>query len=135
VKYRVKKRSMEQNIAPLIDVVFLLLIFFIVSSTLNIRELRTDIVLPDTNSSSGRIDEHISIYLNREGELFYENEKIVLKSLTIKLEQKKEEINSRGIIIYADKKVPFQWVINVMNIIKNLNIDKLSFALKDDNFK
>jgi len=133
VKYRVKKRSMEQNMAPLIDVVFLLLIFFIVSSTLTLREVKTDIALPDTDSTGTKIEESVSVYLDKNGDLSFNNIEIDLNSLKNKLKQNKPEINKNGIIIYADKEVPFQRVINVMDIIKNLNIDKLSFALKKEN--
>ncbi len=119
--------------APLIDVVFLLLIFFIVSSTLTLREVKTDIALPDTDSTGTKIEESVSVYLDKNGDLSFNNIEIDLNSLKNKLKQNKPEINKNGIIIYADKEVPFQRVINVMDIIKNLNIDKLSFALKKEN--
>ena len=63
-KYRVKKADLDMNLAPMIDIVFLLLIFFMVASTLNMNEVQTTIQLPGTNTVEGKSIKEIVLYLS-----------------------------------------------------------------------
>ncbi len=132
MKYKLDKPQLDLNMAPMIDVVFLLLIFFIVASTLNVKEVETMISLPDTETVKKQRQTEIVIAITEEGKTYIEGKEISLKKLKnfleARLEQNKQ--NNRDISIYADKEVTFQKVVKVMDIVKKLQVDNLSFLLR-----
>lgn len=115
----------------MIDVVFLLLIFFIVASTLNIREVKTTINLPDTETVEKRRETEIAIVITEEGKIYLGEKEVSLNNLRNFLEERLKHSSKRDVSIYADKKVAFQQVVRVMDVVKKLKVDNLSFALRN----
>lgn len=130
MKYKVKKHDLDLNLAPMIDVVFLLLIFFIVASTLNLNEVKNTINLPKTEVVTEKKDSRIIVTITGTGDVIFKEKKVSLDNLYVTLGKEIEKISIKNVTIYADKKVPFQHVVEVMDILKKLNIDSISFALK-----
>ncbi len=129
MKYRVKKSEPELNLAPMIDVVFLLLIFFIIASTLNLNEVKSNINLPETETVTARQQVEISVLISKDGKLYVNDREVTRDELPEILELLSGESQEREVSIYADKKVEFQKVITIMDIIKKQNINSISFAL------
>ncbi|MDD5015285.1 MAG: biopolymer transporter ExbD [Atribacterota bacterium] len=128
-KYRVKKADLDMNLAPLIDVVFLLLIFFMVASTLNINEVQATIELPGTNTVEGKSIEKIVLYITREGQLFLEKEKIGWEQLSNTLYDLMIKNETREVTVYADKEVEFQYIVNMLDLANELKINQIQFTL------
>jgi len=128
--------ELELNITPLIDVVFLLLIFFMVSTTFQ-RESEITIELPE---SSGDIAESnkkvIEISIDNQGRYFVNQRR--LKDTDIKTLKKAISI-TRGdakepkLIISADKMTPHQSVVRAMDAARQLGLVHLTFATKQVN--
>lgn len=135
MKYRLDKPDLNVNLAPMIDVVFLLLIFFIVASTLNMNEVETTINLPDTKVVKKHRNSEIIISVTNKGEIYVGEKKISLSKLQefLLLKINKNSQNNSNISIYADKGVTFQKVISVMDVVKKLEVDNLSFVLRHNN--
>lgn len=131
MKYKLNKSELDLNLAPMIDVVFLLLIFFIVASTLNIREVKTTINLPDTETVEKRRETEIAIVITEEGKIYLGEKEVSLNNLRNFLEERLKHSSKRDVSIYADKKVAFQQVVRVMDVVKKLKVDNLSFALRN----
>ncbi|MDI3547410.1 MAG: biopolymer transport protein ExbD [Halanaerobiales bacterium] len=131
MKYKLNKSELDLNLAPMIDVVFLLLIFFIVASTLNIREVKTTINLPDTEAVEKRRETEIAIVITEEGKIYLGEKEVSLNNLRNFLEERLKHSSKRDVSIYADKKVAFQQVVRVMDVVKKLKVDNLSFALRN----
>lgn len=132
MKYNLDKIEMDLNLAPMIDVVFLLLIFFIVASSLNVKEVETTINLPNTGVISEVRNTEITIAITEKGEIYLRNKEIPLNLLKDYLQ--KELVGDKSqLSIYADKEVQFQNVINVIDIVQELKVDNLSFVLKRTN--
>jgi biopolymer transport protein ExbD len=129
MKYKLKKDDLELNLAPMIDVVFLLLIFFIVASTLNLREVKSNIKLPDTKVVEHKEETEINVSINSEGQIFLGKAEVDLKSLEARLRNKLKNDSINNLTIFADKEVPFQNVVEVMDIAKKIKVKNLSFAL------
>lgn len=116
---RSSKINPNFNMSSMTDIVFLLLLFFMVSSTLiNPNALR--LLLPkSTNQTSDHPNTVVSIDKNYT---FYLNEKVIPFSL---LEKKLvEELKDREdpcISLQADKSVPLEQIVKVMNIAKDHN--------------
>ena len=128
MKYKPQKSEPGINLAPMIDVVFLLLIFFIVASTLNINEVKTKISLPETKAVKQKGSNDIAIMITVDKEVYVNERKIKFDKLSTHL----TKIMADGelpVSIYADKKIDYQYIIRVMDIVKKLNVEELSFSL------
>lgn len=130
-KYPIKKADLEISLAPLIDVVFLLLIFFMVASSLNESEVRATIQLPEVDIKSEVNKSPFMMYLTKSGQVFIEERAIEWDQLEDYLKQvRKKEIKS-GVEVYADEEVYFKQIARIMEIAKQLNINRVNFTLRN----
>lgn len=114
---RKSKINLNFNMSSMTDIVFLLLIFFMVSSTLiNPNALR--LLLPQsTNQTSDRPIVVVSIDKNYT---FYLNEKVIpFSMLERRLVEELKEQEDPCISLQADKSVPLEQIVKVMNIAKD----------------
>ena len=128
-KYRVKKADLDMNLAPMIDIVFLLLIFFVVASTLNINEVQATIQLPGTNTVEGKSIKEIVLYITKEGQVFLEKEKIGWEQLSDILYEFMIENETKEVTVYADREVGFQYIVNMLDLANQLKINQIQFSL------
>ncbi|AZO94699.1 biopolymer transporter ExbD [Halocella sp. SP3-1] len=132
MKYRLDKPSLDLNLAPMIDVVFLLLIFFIVASSLNVKEVETNINLAETGVDNEQRNAEIVIAITEKGKMYIDEKEVPVNKLEGFLKMRLKN-NNANISIYADKKVAFQEVVKVMDIVKKLKVKNLSFVLHRKN--
>ncbi|MEA2022630.1 MAG: biopolymer transporter ExbD [Candidatus Caldatribacteriota bacterium] len=128
-KYRIKKADLEMNLAPLIDIVFLLLIFFMVASTLNMNEVQATIQLPGTNTVEGKSIKEIALYITKEGQVFLEKEKIGWEQLSDILDEFMIKNKTKEVTVYADKEADFQYIVNMLDLANKLKINQIQFSL------
>lgn len=128
-----RDNDLDLNITPLIDVVFLLLIFFMVSTTFQ-RESEISIELPE---SSGKVTESdkkvIEISIDNQGH-YYINQRRVkdndIKTLKNALSIVRGDTKEPKLIISADKLTPHQSVVRAMDAARQLGLVHLTFATK-----
>lgn len=112
-----KKEDVQINLTPLIDVVFLLLIFFMVSTSFK-KETKVSLELPEANGESmDSQTESIEISVSKSGEVFVNGNGLVNREVeTIKEAIKQSSTdNQTPVIISADADAPYQAVITVMD--------------------
>jgi len=127
-----RDESPDINLTPLIDVVFLLLIFFMVSTTFK-DDARIQVQLPEAQGQEAPSDEPraLEIVIDRDGR-FYVNDRQVVDRETGTL--KKAIAGAVGdereipVVIKADAKTPHQAVMTVMDAASQLGLLHLSFA-------
>ena len=133
-KYKIKKLDLEINIASMVDVVFLLLIFFLVASTFktNTDEIRATISLPQVDLKLEEVEKHtIILYLDKTGKVNVQDQFIPWDRLEDYLrEETKEKLD--GIEVYADKEVDFEYIARIMAVAGKLNIEQINFYLEYD---
>ena len=125
------KEELNLDITPLIDVVFLLLIFFMVSTTFK-HESEINIVLPTASNESVEIKENIiDIGLDMDGKIYINGKVLknsefetIKKSLSIITANKKD----LPIVISADANVKHQAVIHLLDVLRQLDLVKITFA-------
>jgi len=121
------------NLTPLIDVVFLLLIFFMVSTTFN-RDSELSIELPAAAAEAQkRRPDSIEVAIDAQGR-FYVNGRQLLntqsKTLRQALENAAGDNDTPPIIISADAKTPHQAVVQIMDAARELGFVRLTFATR-----
>lgn len=129
-----RREEPDVNLTPLIDVVFLLLIFFMVSTTFN-RETEISIELPEAEGEVLKNERKIvEISIDGEGR-FYVNQQEVINT---KLETLKQAIATAAsderkpqIILSADRRTPHQAVITAMDASRQLGFMHLTFATSE----
>jgi biopolymer transport protein ExbD len=125
--------ELELNITPLIDVVFLLLIFFMVSTTFD-HESEVNITLPKASKEIAQAKpDAINVAIDAQSRIFI-NDKELLNSRisTIKeaLYDIAVDLEDAPIIISADEETPYQIVIRTMDAARQLGLIKITFATR-----
>ena len=131
---RQKRDTSEINLTPLIDVVFLLLIFFMVSTTFS-NAARIVIDLPESaTDQSQREKEEIEISITKKGYMAV-NQKIVLnlelETLMVAINKVSGEDNTLPLIISADAETPHQFVVMAMDAAAKLGFARLKISTKN----
>lgn len=129
-----QEQRIELNITPLIDVVFLLLIFFMVSTTFE-RDSELQIELPEAAAKpQGVQDRSILVTIDARGQYRVDGRPLInaqpatLKEAIARARDGKRD--SPPLIISADAATPHQAVITVMDAARLLGIEHLSFATR-----
>ena len=129
-----RKDSPELNLTPLIDVVFLLLIFFMVSTTFD-KESRIKVELPEAATQDEKSDEDqvLDIVVDARGRYFVNQKEVVNSDIgTLKraIEKMAGERTDLPVIITADAKATHQSVIKVMDAASQLGFVNMTFSAK-----
>jgi len=132
-----KPRDPDINLTPLVDAVFLLLIFFMVSTTFQ-RESQLQVELPEASSEAvpEGAPEDIEVTVDREGR-FYVNQREVINrdvnTLKRALENAAKGRRDRPVLINADANTPHQAVITVMDAASQIGLVHIAFAARQPN--
>jgi len=132
MSYQPKKKSSTLNLAPMIDIVFLLLIFFLVSSTLQGEEALYNITVPDSSLGKTKNVEMVNIFLDQDNQIYYNQKNYSrdeIEALLVDISAAKD----KKIKIYADKKTDFEAIVFLVERFKNDNYQDISFALREKN--
>jgi biopolymer transport protein ExbD len=128
-----KTEDLGLDITPLIDVVFLLLIFFMVSTTFE-RESEVNITLPEASKEITQAKpDAINIAIDAQSHIYINDRELVNSQLsTIKqgIYDALGNLEKAPIIISADAQAPHQMVIKVMDAARQLNLVKITFATR-----
>ena len=117
------------NMSSMTDVVFLLLIFFMIASTLAKNLNTIDVKLPQAKGKSEN-RENISVSIDSKNRFYIDGEFVSKKNIKDKLITKLSKSNKRVIILRSDSKVPIKEIIYVMDI-ANKNSIKVVLAVKE----
>jgi biopolymer transport protein ExbD len=121
-----KYESLSLDLTPLIDVVFILLIFFILSSSFKKDKFILNLELPDSSSMQKVVNKkQISLELN-EKYLAYMGKRTTIAELKNIL--KEIQNTKQAIMIHIDKKVPYKKVIEVLDILQKNNLHNIAFV-------
>ncbi|WP_275097542.1 ExbD/TolR family protein [Sedimenticola hydrogenitrophicus] len=129
-----RKESPELNLTPLIDVVFLLLIFFMVSTTFD-KESRIKVELPTAATQDEQVEAEkvLAITVDASGRFYVDEREVVnTEADTLKRAIEKAAGMRRDlpVIIKADARTPFQSVFKVMDVTSQLGFVNMTFPGK-----
>ncbi|MAR43892.1 MAG: biopolymer transporter ExbD [Flavobacteriaceae bacterium] len=117
------------NMSSMTDVVFLLLIFFMIASTLAKNLNTIDVKLPQAKGKSENRD-NVSVSIDSKNRFYINGEIVSKNNIKDKLITKLSNSNKRVIILRSDNKVPIKEIVYVMDI-ANKNSVKVVLAVKD----
>ncbi|MDB2317647.1 biopolymer transporter ExbD [Flavobacteriales bacterium] len=111
---RKNKVSASFSMSSMTDIVFLLLIFFMLTSTL-VTTNALDLVLPNSNAQTVK-KQRISVSINDRFEYFIDKESVELKYLEALLMEKMVGQDEQVVVLRVDKTVPMEHAVEVMDI-------------------
>ena len=129
--FKREEDNFAMEMTPLIDVVFLLIIFFMVSTVFVDFSRRMDINLPSSKSSI--IDEKpktLEIKMSKDKKIFLAGKPVTLLGLEQTLRKLDVKGKKQTAIIRADKLLPYGEVIQVMGLLQKAGIPDISVAVK-----
>ncbi|MEJ2535349.1 MAG: biopolymer transporter ExbD [Gammaproteobacteria bacterium] len=126
----------EINLTSLIDVVFLLLIFFMVSTTFE-RQAALKIDLPEASAMEQPSDDpkRLELAIDREGRMFLNDRQLVdstAATIRAALEEQAGEVRDLPVVIRADSETPHHFVVTAMDVTGQLGFKRLSIATERD---
>lgn len=113
--------------ASLTDIILQLLIFFLLTSSF-ITQSGIRIQLPISETREQISDRHIIITLTAENEIYVFGEKVLKGDLPTKLKEVSDGKTDKLVVLRADKSVPIQEVIDVMDISKSVGLTRFVVA-------
>jgi biopolymer transport protein ExbD/biopolymer transport protein TolR len=125
-----RKSSEEPRIdlTPMVDVVFLLLIFFMISTTF-VESPGISIKLPEASSQSvEREPQELKIYLSRDGDVYYLDRKISINDYKKLLAEHRSNADTTTILLLADQESRHGKVVTLMDLARDAGFVKLAIA-------
>ncbi|MCU7959368.1 MAG: biopolymer transporter ExbD [gamma proteobacterium symbiont of Bathyaustriella thionipta] len=136
---RHRRQTVDLNLTPLIDVVFLLLIFFMVSTTFE-KDSRIKINLPQaaTQDQEDQKKPIIEITVDKKG-IFFVNQREVINTepatLKLAIEKVAKMRRDQIIVITADADTPYQSVMTAMDVAKQIGIFNMTLTARQPDKK
>lgn len=118
------KRTVVLNVTSLIDVLFLLLIFFMISTTF-LSTPAIQLELPKAKNADAVRQEPLVVYIDADGALYLNDEPIDAGLLPAVLKDKLLENDDKAVILKADSRVTHGSVVQIMDIIKGAGARRL----------
>ena len=119
-----KKSRALLNITPLIDVLFILIIFFAVSSTF-LEKPGIKLSLPEAQKTDLQKVEKAIIYVSSDEKIQFRDKEISLNNLEALLVDAMKQSQDKSLIIDADENVPHGFVVKIMDIARQSGVQKL----------
>lgn len=109
------KVSAEFNMSSMTDIVFLLLIFFMIASTTIVSTNALDLVLPKSSGSSNEV-KNISISVNKNQEYFIDTKKIEESAIENELKTLLADQKDPAVMLHVEQGVPIERAVSIMDI-------------------
>ena len=121
------RSKQELNVAPLIDVVFLLLIFFMLASTF-IKPEAIDLMLEGSSTGGSSAEEMLNIEVVVDGTIRLNGLRLSMPQLEAELASRIQGDQTRPVTIKAAAEVPVQTLVNIMDRVRAAGTNNLRLA-------
>jgi len=131
MKFRAEKKGkgLVLNITSLIDVMFLLLIFFMVTSTFR-NQPAINLVLPRSSTAAETVDSPTILFLTSEGDVYINDAMVKKEKLAEVLAQLHADSKDDRIVLRADESSSHGDVVEMIDLIKNSGFQRVSLSAR-----
>ena len=132
-----RSRAASVQMASLMDVIFLLLCFFVTSSVFSQWETEISIALPTAKSSTvpGRMPGEIILNVSADGNVTVNGQKLSLAEVTERLTRIAKLYPGQPVVIRADKTTKYEALVSVIDACRTADVWNFSLATKDEEDK
>ncbi|MFH1138318.1 MAG: biopolymer transporter ExbD [Pseudomonadota bacterium] len=128
---RKPRYGIQTPLTSLIDIVFLLLVYFLLTTNFMVDE-GIGVDLPRAEASKPQLEKEITIYVDATGRAFLENREATLKDLFERLRALLHDNRDRLVLIKADRRVELEKAVRVMDAAKAAGAGRLCLATEKD---
>ncbi|ESP93379.1 MULTISPECIES: ExbD/TolR family protein [Pseudoalteromonas] len=125
-----EEETEEINMTPMLDVVFIMLIFFIVTATF-VKEAGIDVNRPEAATAVKKQRANILVAISDKGEIWINKRQIDIRAVQANIERLKAENPQGSVVIQADKKATTEILIKVMDASRAAGAFDVSIAAQE----
>lgn len=122
------ERQPRLMIIPMIDVVFFLLVFFMVSTLYMIEQNVLPVALPDAASARAAEAVQVPVTLTAEGTIFVNREPVPPELLAARIRAELSRDSGAGFVLRADRRAAYGQVVAILDELKTAGVTRLSVA-------
>jgi len=115
-------------IIPMIDIIFFLLVFFMMSMLSMVVQKSMPLTLPQAESAKVSMTRNIPVTITADGGIYYERDLMSLRDLTARLTEDAAHGEDISVILRGDAAASYGTVVQVMDVVKRLGIEKVYIA-------
>lgn len=130
-RYRADTESSEIDMTPMLDIVFILLIFFIVTTSF-VKESGIEINRPTAATSEKNAKGNILVAISNTGEIWIDNRNIDIRSVRANIQRLKAKLPLSSVIIQSDKNAYTGTLVKVMDQIRLAGVESISIAASNE---
>jgi biopolymer transport protein ExbD len=128
LKFKRRPRyAMQAPLTSLIDIVFMLLIYFLLTTNFMVDE-GIKIKLPQASAAAPQVQREITVYVDRDGRAYLMDVEVPLNEMFGKLKEMIGNDADRLVVIKADREVVLNKAVKVMDIVKAAGAGRLCLA-------
>lgn len=126
-KLRTKRKPMFM-IIPMIDIIFFLLVFFMMNSLQTIAQKALSVQLPQAQHASAPVQMPIIIAIDAKGHITLDNKPVSIQEASVMMRQHMAENPEAAVVLQADRQTIHGQVVAVMDILKAAGVKRLAIA-------
>ena len=126
-KHRMRKRPVFM-IIPMIDIIFFLLVFFMMNSLQTVAQKALAVQLPQAQSASAPVQMPVIMTLDEEGHITIDNKPVSLQEAAVIMKRHMQENANAAVVLQADRRTVHGQVVVVMDMLKGAGVKRLSIA-------
>lgn len=132
MKKRISQEMEEASvdITPMLDVVFIMLIFFIVTTSF-VKEAGIEINRPQASTSESKDSASIFIAISERGEIWIDNRRVDVTSVRANVERLKAESPEGSVVIQADKYSQTGILVEVVDQVRSAGVENVFVASEE----
>ena len=123
-----EEENNQINILPMIDIIFVILSFFIVSSLYLVKLETIPVNLPNAETSNQEKDSLIIVTLSLDNRVFIDDKFIDISILESKIRSKLRVSNNKKVVLRADKGIKYGKVISILDILRKIENIKIGVS-------
>jgi len=127
----IEEEENEINMTPMLDIVFIMLIFFIVTTSF-VKPSGITVDQPTAATSERREQNNILVGINPEGEVWIDNRSVDVRAVRAHVERLRAENPDAAVIVQADEKAPSGLLVKVMDQVRLAGVDDMAIASKPE---
>lgn len=132
IKRERKRVIPEIQLIPLIDILFVLLAFFMLNTTFSENNASINIKLPKSSVEQVAVNKAIIISTDDKKQIYLNSKRLTLETLEEELKNELLMQNRTDVIIRADKGIEYGFVVKIMTIAKNAGAAELDIATEKE---
>jgi len=120
----------EINLTPMLDVVFIMLIFFVVTTSF-VKEAGVEVNRPNASTAQQQESANILIAIRPNGEIWIDNRAVDVRAVRANIERLRAEFPESSVVIQGDKQAQIGLLVRVMDQVRMAGITDVAIATED----